>query len=82
MTATPDKILHLTGDPLVQFGLPEWIAHKDSPEVNYHLVTNNKITPEDIQQLHIEIVRISQIQDLQEKKKQIKLLKEGEDGIG
>jgi superfamily II DNA or RNA helicase len=82
MTATPDKILHLTGDPLVQFGLPEWIAHKDSPEVNYHLVTNNKITPEDIHQLHTEIVRISQIQDLQEKKKQIKLLKEGEDGTG
>ncbi len=82
MSATPDRILHLTGDPLVQFGLPEWIAHEDSPDVNYHLVTNNNITSDDIQRVNEEIVRISQITDIKEKKRQIKLLKEGEDGIG
>jgi hypothetical protein len=61
---------------LVQFGLPEWIANEDSPKVNYHLVTNNKILPEDIERVDEEIIRISQIEDLKEKKREIKLLKE------
>ena len=80
MSATPDKILHLTGDPLVKFGLPEWIASEYSPEVKYNLVTNNQITPQDIERINSEISRISQIQDLKEKKRQIQILKEWEDG--
>lgn len=76
MSATPDKILHLTGDPLVRFGLPEWIASEYSPKVNYNLVTNNQITPQDIERINTEISRISQIQDLKEKKRQIQILKE------
>ena len=80
MSATPDKILHLTGDPLVRFGLPEWIASEYSPKVNYNLVTNNQITPQDIERINSEIARISQIEDLRQRKREIQLLKEWEDG--
>lgn len=80
MTATEKRILGLTGEPLVKFGLPQWIASPYSPKVNYHLVTNNKVTAEDIQWINDEIVRISQINDMKQKRQEIKILKEGEDG--
>lgn len=37
MTATPDKIKHLS-TPIVDFGLAQWIASPHSPEVAYHFV--------------------------------------------
>jgi superfamily II DNA or RNA helicase len=82
MTATPNKILHLVENPLVEFGLPERIMSEYSPEVKYTLITNSNATKEDIDRLDAEIERISQIEDIKEKKKQIKILKEGEDGNG
>ena len=76
LSATMNPILHLVNDPVIQFGLPEYIASPYSPEVNYNLVTTHEWTQDDIKFINDQIVQISLIEDLKEKKRAVADLKE------
>jgi len=66
----------LFGDPIVNYGLPEYLAGPYSPEVDYHLVTSSDFDDLDLEQVNTEIQRIQDMTDLRAKIKAIKELKE------
>ncbi len=71
MTATIDPIRHLVNDPVVNFGLAEYIASPYSPAIEYNLVTSSDFTTEKLEEVHQEIKRIGKLTDIREKRKQI-----------
>ena len=75
LSATMNPILHLVNDPVINFGLPEYIASEHSPQVNYNLITTNEWSQDDISFINQRIVDISQIDDLKEKKRAVSDLK-------
>jgi len=71
MSATMDSIRHLVNDPVVNFPLAEYIAHEDSPKINYNLISNSDFSEEDLTDIMKQIDEISMIQDFKEKKQKI-----------
>jgi len=76
MTATPDKILTLTGKPVVKFGLPEYLASPHSPQVSYELIVNDHITTQELDGVYRQLEAISQIEDINEKKRELREVKQ------
>jgi hypothetical protein len=75
MSATPDGIMNQV-DPVINFTLAQHLASPYSPEVNYHLVTSSSFTSMELSFVNSEIQRIQTIEDIREKIKEIKNLKQ------
>lgn len=75
MTATLDPIRHLVNDPVVDYGLAEYIASPYSPKIEYTLVTAADFPPEKLSDIYQQIQEIGAMTDFREKKKYIEELK-------
>jgi superfamily II DNA or RNA helicase len=75
LSATMSPILHLINDPIITFGLAEYIASPYCPQVHYHLVTTNSRNQSEIDAIEQEIVRITEIEQLESKKAAIEQCK-------
>ena len=76
MTATPNKIRHLVGHQAVKYGLTKYLASGISPQIDYRLIANEKVSEEDMHDIHQQLINATSIEDLKERKEAYTLIRE------
>lgn len=69
-TGTIDtNLVDLLGDPLFSYGLDEYLRSEYAPDIDYHLMTANTVSAEELRSIHAMIAYAKEETDLPKKKK-------------
>lgn len=76
LTGTVDaELIELLGEPIFSYGLDEYLRSPYAPDIDYHLMTANRVTKEEIVSIHALISEAQNEKGIPRKRKMEKMIR-------